>query len=172
MPFESISSDASQQEASAWSMRMMRQGYGAAGRLERAMRVVRDCQHVKDPLKIADRFLVAYHDLVCAAAEASSHPDPVYRLATTNALRGFTSQIETQVPLCLDAFMAARKDALEQAKGGKRQYAIAMKSLETLRKYGDKANWQSIPEMCRSAFLRTVQYWADQSGLLSKYVER
>jgi hypothetical protein len=171
MPFEDLSFDATQAEASAWAMRMTAQGYRAANRMERSMRVVRDCRGIKDPLKIADRFLLAHGDLVFAAADAEGHPDPRYRNATRGALASFTPQVQDQFPRCIAAFSDARRAMLAKAKGGKRQLTIAEKSLSVIRDYENSATWANKPAGCQAAVDAAIGYWTDQVAVLAKYGE-
>ncbi len=169
MPFESISSDATQAELSSWAMRMMAAGYPDAGRLERAMRVVKDCANIKDPLKIADRFLLAYNDFLIVAANAAHHSDPVYRKATANTRDTFATILVERFPACLKAFGTERREKLAAAKGGKRQLNVATRALDGLTTFGSSPNWQNPPAECSAAFKRECQYWTDQISLLSVY---
>jgi len=168
MPFESISSSTSQKETSAWAMRMIERGYGAAFRMERAIRVVRDCRTIKDTLKIADRFLVAYHDLAFAASDAEAHGEPEYIQGTRTGLDGFVTQLRVQFPRCVAMYTDARKAVLAKAKGGKRQLAIAAKSLDTLRQYEGRANWRDKPDECQHSVDAAIAYWVDQTALLEQ----
>jgi len=148
---------------------MTRQGYHAAGRIERAMRVLRDCGTIKDPLKIADRHMLAFHDFAYAAGDGARHRDPVYREATANALAAFLAQIKREFPRRVAEYTDARKAMIAGTKGGKRQRTIALKTLDTLTAYANANNWQGIPPACAAASTAAIVYWRDQAALLEPY---
>lgn len=169
MAFESISTDATHEQLSAWAMRMMQAGYSDAGRMERAFRVVKDCANIKDPLKIADRFILAYHDFAAIAANSMNHHDPIYRYAVAVTFEKYAAILSERFPMCMKAYGTSRREKLAVTKGGKRQLNVAERTITELAKYGDTPNWASMPPNCRAVFAKEYQYWLDQSSLLCRY---
>lgn len=169
MPFESIDTNASLEEAQAWQRRMEALGYRDVHHVELSMRLLRDCRTIKDPLKIAVRFLNAYDHLSLAARKSKRHPDARYHEALASAQAQLKPQVIEQVALCLKAFSDARKAMLAGTSSGKRQLAITRKTIELLGQSGVHEATLALNEECGPIYNNALTHWYDQEIALNRF---
>lgn len=166
---QGYSTQMSAEELLAATESAVRNGRSDTALMLYALRMIRDANHIADPIAKADRFNLAMTAFQKAAteAEAIAKRTGIQKSLqqARNAVAAFEGQYVELSLACLDAYHEERKATLAKSNSGKRQLASARATLKKLKRLETRYTEGPLAER----FGTLWAYWQDQEVLLRQY---